>query len=218
MIEIIPNHHPIFVHFTLGLLGSSVGLFVLTRIISKPDLKHQLLIVAHWNLWLGTLATIFTIAAGWYAFNTVEHDDPSHEVMLVHRNLALMTFIVVVVLASWSWRKFRPAKQVSLSFLAAAVLAAGLLVSTAWHGAELVFRHGLGVISLPDLDKHRHEGDGRSHDDGTTPGNERDTDDMAGDTDPMGDYPHVDDNHHKEDDRHPHEREDHHDNDHRGDD
>jgi len=163
MIEIIPNYHPIFVHFTLGLLGSSVGLFVLTRVITNQDLKHQLLTVALWNLWLGAVVTIITVGAGWYAFNTVEHDDPSHVVMLEHRNLALGTFIIILFLAVWAWRRYRSAKEVTLPFLIVAILAAGLLVATAWHGAELVFRHGLGVISLPKRDAHHHDGHSHSH-------------------------------------------------------
>ena len=204
MIEIIPNYHPIFVHFTLGLLGSSVGLFVLTRVISNQDLKHQLLTVALWNLWLGAIVTIITIGAGWYAFNTVEHDDPSHLVMLDHRNLALSTFIIVMVLAVWSWRKFRHAEQISIPFLGAAILAAGLLVATAWHGAELVFRHGLGVISLPDKSAHHHGSNGHSHADTVViePHN-ADADNMMQDGDEhMDEHSHDDENdhHHDEDD------------------
>jgi len=208
MIEIIPNYHPIFVHFTLGLLGSSVGLFVLTRVISNQDLKHQLLTVALWNLWLGAMVTIITIGAGWYAFNTVEHDDPSHLVMLNHRNLALSTFIIVMVLAVWSWRKFRHAEQISIPFLAAAILAAGLLVATAWHGAELVFRHGLGVISLPDKDAHHHGSNGHSHDDGDDHHHDSDDADHQHDED-IADHQHdededAEDHHHDDGDDHSH--------------
>jgi len=211
MIEIIPNYHPIFVHFTLGLLGSAVGLFVLTRIISKPDLKHQLLTVAHWNLWLGAVVTIITVGAGWYAFNTVEHDDPAHVVMLEHRNLALVTFAMVLILAVWSWRKFRPAKQVNLAFLAGALLAGGLLVATAWHGAELVFRHGLGVISLPDLDAHQHGGDGHSHGESgvkapaNTNMNDMMDDEHHHDSDEEDHHDEDDDRHHDDDDDHHHD-------------
>lgn len=219
MIEIIPNYHPIFVHFTLGLLGSAVGLFVLARIISKPDLRHQLLTVAHWNLWLGALVTIITVGAGFYAFNTVDHDDPSHVVMLEHRNLALGTFAIVLILAAWSWRKYRPAKQVSTSFLAVALFAGGLLVSTAWHGAELVFRHGLGVISLPDLDAHQHGGDGHAHEHGSAePPVKPGMDDMTTDSDMhMDEHSHDDEDDHHDDevgDDHHHdegEDDDHHD-------
>lgn len=214
MIEIIPNYHPIFVHFTLGLLGSAVGLFILTRVISNPDLKHQLLTVAHWNLWLGALVTVITVVAGWYAFNTVKHDDPAHVVMLEHRNLALTTFAIVVALAVWSWRKYRPSKQVSPLFVAGALLAAGLLVATAWHGAELVFRHGLGVISLPDPDNHHHGSNGHSHDEDTqapmSMGMDEHEHDEADDHHHDGDE--EDDHHHdtdEEDDHHHDDGDDH---------
>ena len=208
MIEIIPNYHPIFVHFTLGLLGSAVGLFVLTRVISNPDLKHQLLTVAHWNLWLGAAVTVITVMAGWYAFNTVKHDDPSHVVMLEHRNLALSTFVIVAVLAVWSWRKYRPSKQVSPLFVAGALLAAGLLVATAWHGAELVFRHGLGVISLPNPDNHHHGSNGHTHDHGDTQApTSMDMDEHDHDHDEADDHHHdgdEEDDHHHDGDDHSH--------------
>lgn len=187
MIEIIPNYHPIFVHFTLGLLGSSIGLFIITRFVMREDLKQQLLTVALWNLWLGAVLTIVTIGAGWYAFNTVKHDDAAHVVMLEHRNLALITLVVVLILAVWAWRKFRNMQEVSFPFLAVAILSAGLLVATAWEGAELVFRHGLGVIALPNPDEHHHHEGVHEHDNNTL---------MNNDIDHMDEYSDEEDHHH----------------------
>lgn len=46
--------------------------------------------------------------------------------------------------------------------------AAGLLLSTAWHGGELVYRYGLGVMSMPKShgEGHAHEhGPGMGHTD-----------------------------------------------------
>jgi uncharacterized membrane protein len=156
MIDIIPDYHPIFVHFTLGLLGSSIGLFILTRFVMRADLKQQLLTVALWNLWLGAVVTLATMGAGWYAFSTVKYDNPSYAVMLEHRNLALTSFVVILIIVIWSWRKYRTTNsQISYSFLTATLMAAGLLLATAWYGAELVFRHGLGVISLPHPEENQ---------------------------------------------------------------
>ena len=49
MIEIIPNWHPILVHFTIGLLAISTALYAAGYALKKENL----LIAARWNLWLG---------------------------------------------------------------------------------------------------------------------------------------------------------------------
>ncbi len=143
--EIIPNWHPIFVHFTIGLLSIS-ALFYLAGAVLK---KEQLLVVARWNLWIGAVATIGTVLAGWYAYNTVTHDGPSHAAMTNHRNWALVTASIFILLALWAFWKHRGANTVSPVFVAVILLAAGLLAITGYKGGEVVYRHGLGVMRMP---------------------------------------------------------------------
>ncbi len=157
MIEIIPNWHPIFVHFTVGLLSLSVGLFLVTPLIHN-ELKEQWQIVARWCLWFGALSTLLTGATGLYAYNTVAHDTPSHIAMTEHRNWAIVTIILFVLLAIWSAIWVKQKKVLNIAFVAAMVVSGGVLVSTAWHGGELVYRYGLGVMSLPQAN-----GDGHDH-------------------------------------------------------
>ena len=85
MFEIIPNWHPIFVHFTVALLSMAVGLVVVMPFIKLP-LKEQWQIVAHWALWFGTGFAIINGLTGLYAYNTVIHDATSHLAMTDHRN------------------------------------------------------------------------------------------------------------------------------------
>lgn len=158
MIEIIPNWHPIFVHFTVALLSIAVVFFILGTALPNHKWREQWLTVAHWNLWVGATISLFTAIAGWFAFNSVNHDTLSHEAMIEHRNLALITLAVFLSIALWSVARYRAGKPVQAVFLAALLIAQGLLLSTAWHGAELVYRHGLGVMSLP-----KKEGDGHAH-------------------------------------------------------
>ncbi len=163
MIEIIPNWHPILVHFSVGLLLTA-ALFHLAAIFAGNDsLKQTFTHVANWNLWAGVLITVATVAAGWFAFNSVNHDTPSHLAMIEHRNWALVTFAAYLLVGLWSL--YRAKQHVPLQWpLVIAVCAAGiLLISTAWHGGELVYRHGLGVMSLPNPDEHAH-GQGAAHD------------------------------------------------------
>lgn len=167
MFEILPNWHPILVHFTVALFTSAFGFTLLmylskyTSLVSnKMTLEFE--IVARWCLWSAALVTVLTVLAGLYAFNTVKHDEPAHIAMINHRNWALSTAIIMWLVAIWSlWRHYKQ-KAMTITFLIAMFLVQGLLLSTAWRGGELVYRHGLGVLSLPSAEgegHHHHEGE-----------------------------------------------------------
>ena len=165
MIAILPNWHPIFVHFTVALYLSSSLLFVAGLAFPGRRWTAACLTTAHWNLWLGAVLTIITVAAGIYAFNTVRHDEASHLAMTDHRNWALATAAVWWALALWAVWKARRNPEVRTGFVAAVVLGVGLLGVTGWKGGELVYRYGLGVQSLPDTSAdegtpHGHGGSG----------------------------------------------------------
>ena len=156
MIEIIPNWHPLFVHFTVALLSISVGLFMFAWLLKEHRWRNQWLHAANWNLWLGAGFAIATVTAGWFAFNSVAHDPPSHAAMTDHRNWAFTTLAVVLLLALWSLRRYRNGREPHVPFMLVALIMAGLLVSTGWRGGELVYRYGLGVMSLPTSDEKGH--------------------------------------------------------------
>ena len=150
MIEIIPNWHPIFVHFTVALLSLAVVFWLVGGLLREGTLKQQLLVFARWNLWLGTAFGLVTGLAGWDAYNTVAHDTPSHEAMTEHRNWALAALSVFAVLSAWSFLNLRKQRKAGVLFAVVLLAGGALLGSTAWHGGELVYRYGLGVISLPE--------------------------------------------------------------------
>lgn len=156
MIEIVPNIHPVFVHFSVALVLTSLALYVASFFMTAGGCKQQVELIARWNLWFGAIACVFTVAAGVHAFNTVTHDTPSHKVMLEHRGWALWTLAAVLSVAGWAWLLKRKEKQTDLLFVSAFLLAGGLMMTTAWYGGELVYRHGLGVLSLPDAGNHDH--------------------------------------------------------------
>jgi uncharacterized membrane protein len=154
------------VHFTVGLLSIAVLLFIVSQFISEGKLREQIQLVAVWNLWLGAGITVLTVAAGVMAYNSVAHDTPSHEAMTVHRNWALVTATLFIALAIWSWLRARASLGVNKIMLIALLVGVGLLASSAWRGGELVYRYGLGVMSLPKADTHGHTDD-ESHDHGS---------------------------------------------------
>lgn len=147
MVEIIPNWHPVFVHFTVALLCVSGVLFVLSRVVTSWRLEDQWLATAYWLLWLGALISIGTVTAGWLASTTAGKDlvGPALEAMEEHRNLAFVTLIVIVIMAIWGAVQYIKEEAPSFVFIVCMLLTVGLVGSTAWHGAELVYRHGVGV-------------------------------------------------------------------------
>lgn len=175
MIEIIPNWHPIFVHFTVALLSLATTLFVMGALIpATAGWKAKCLTVARWNLWVGAIITVGTLLAGMHAYNTVMHDEAGHIAMTDHRNWALATAAVFMALALWAFI-VRKAKQASPLFVVVMVGATALLATTGYKGGELVFRHGLGVMALPQAEgeeghhhhkeahEHHHEGEEHHH-------------------------------------------------------
>lgn len=161
MIEIIPNWHPIFVHFTVALVASSAFFFVVGAILKNQDQSDALKSAGHWTLRLGAVATMFTLAAGLQAYGSVAHDAPSHAAMTDHRNWAFVTVGFIWVSAIWSiWKSKNTNKAgpVFFTLLAVATILVGL---TAYKGGELVYRYGLGVQSLPQS-----QGDGHDHGEG----------------------------------------------------
>ncbi|MCF6252766.1 MAG: DUF2231 domain-containing protein [Methylococcaceae bacterium] len=161
MIEIIPNWHPLLVHFTLGLLSTSVLFYLASAFLSHTNSwKQQWLNMANWSLWSGCLFAIGTAIAGWLAYNSVAHDSASHAAMTLHRNWALPTASIFLLLGLWAIFIARKDRQPGFLFLTFSIIAAGLLMVTGWLGAEAVYRYGLGVKSLPVVtegaDGHNH--------------------------------------------------------------
>lgn len=164
MIEILPNWHPIFVHFAVALWTLAVALHFMVFALPGGKTRQEIGVVARWLLWLGAVFGVITALAGWQAFNSVVHDETSHAVMEEHRNLALLTLVLFVVAAGWSlWRR-RAGRTPGKMFLLLLLVAGGFLSSAAWHGGELVYRYGLGVMSLPQPEvEGGHEHHSHSH-------------------------------------------------------
>jgi uncharacterized membrane protein len=167
MIEIIPNWHPVFVHFTVALLAIAAILFLVVAVAGRDGRLRGIETAAGWNLWLGAAVTMGTLAAGLQAAGSVVHDEPAHVAMLDHRNWAFATAALFVALALWNVARVRRGTRVGPAFAIALLVGLVGIGGTGLRGADLVFGHGLGVRSLPKAGGHSHEGGAEhSHDEG----------------------------------------------------
>ncbi|GAB5606450.1 DUF2231 domain-containing protein [Sideroxyarcus sp. TK5] len=161
MIEIIPNFHPALVHFPIAFTSAAVAFIAVGTVFRSWPYAAQCLMTGRWMLWGAALFALIAAVFGWFAFNSVAHDEVSHAAMKVHRNWALGALAALLAVAAWDVWRGRSGKMPSPVLLVLLFAAWLLVMSTAWHGAELVYRHGLGVMSLPKA-----EGTGHAHEHG----------------------------------------------------
>lgn len=164
MFEIIPNWHPIFVHFTVSLLVIA-GFLQLFIWLFSSKASSALISTQKWLVVLSAIAVLATVATGLQAYYSVAHDTPSHLAMTDHRNWAIATSIVFIIGAALYFIVPKLKQNLAGIFFVAALI---LVSVTAMKGGELVYRHGLGVMSLPEVsgEGHDHEhADGEGHGD-----------------------------------------------------
>jgi uncharacterized membrane protein len=139
--------HPVLVHFTIGLLSTSVVLYFAARFLGTAPWRERFRVAAELNLWMGALVTGLTVGAGMIAFGSAPQGEDAAYLKAVHSWFAYGTFTLFALLAALSaWRRRRDAAApLSGSFLAGLLLALAALGTTGYLGGELVFHHGVGV-------------------------------------------------------------------------
>jgi uncharacterized membrane protein len=142
MIEIIPNWHPIWVHFAIALLatGSAIYLIFGWRTDPGASVPENPLVVARWMLWLGTTASLAALLTGYWASGSVAHDELGHANMIIHRNWAIGATLLFSIAAGWEFKRRVAVRASVLSTLLIVAVTVALLV-TGFEGAENVYEH-----------------------------------------------------------------------------
>lgn len=161
-LQIIPNFHPILVHFPIALTVIAFLLSIAAYARRSHPVSVQLAAAGHFTLWLAAIGAVTAMVFGWFAFNSVNHDDAGHAAMLLHRSWAVPTAIGLVLLASWDAWKYRVNELISVPMLFVLFLLSQAIAVTGWLGGEVVYRHGIGVLSIPSSEGtgHGHHDDG----------------------------------------------------------
>jgi Cu(I)/Ag(I) efflux system membrane fusion protein len=180
---IIPNIHPILVHFTLALVSISFLMHVLEYVVKRLNPKNALGvefgIVARWCLWLSMGFVILTGLAGLNAYYTVPHDEAGHAAMQTHKTAAIVSFTLILLVGIISIWRFKHKEKPSMVFIVLLFITQLSVIATGYLGAEVVYRYGIGVIKAqtPDMmtgHEHHH------HDDEKEATSGHKDDDMAG--------------------------------------
>lgn len=149
--EVIPNWHPALVHFPIAFATAAVVLMAAGILFKNRPWAAQCLMMGRWML-LGAAGFACVAAVfGWLAFNSVLHDEAGRLAMTIHRNWALAALAALLVLAGWTAWTWRSVESPSYGFLFLLAAMWLLIATAAWHGGEAVYRHGLGVMALPDI-------------------------------------------------------------------
>jgi uncharacterized membrane protein len=156
--EIIPNLHAVAVHFPIAFTLLAFIFHLLAYDRKGHQNSAMLAAAGHYTLWIAAVSAVITAFLGWQAFNSIaNHDDAGHAAMLLHRAWAIPTAIILALLASWDAWKYKVTELISVPMVIVLFLLTQAIAVTAWLGGEVVYRHGIGVLSMPSSAEATHD-------------------------------------------------------------
>ncbi|MBL6986947.1 MAG: DUF2231 domain-containing protein [Methylobacter sp.] len=150
------NIHPLLVHFPIAFLSAFFVLDMVGTLAKKPHWRN----VASWLLYLGTVAAVFTVTAGFIAAGSVAHGDDVHAIMERHEHLGVSVLSLAILLSAWRMKSGSVIQGGANSFfLILAALLCVLMMLGADLGGLMVYKYGVAVkaVSAPGVHEHVHE-------------------------------------------------------------
>ena len=140
----LENIHPLFVHFPIAFFAG----FFLVDFLGVATKKAQWRYVASWLLYLGTISAIFTVIAGLFAADSVEHGEDVHALMERHEHIGVAVLSLSLFLSGWRLKLWGLHSATgNTAFLGLAGFLCALLFLGADLGGLMVYQHGVSVNS-----------------------------------------------------------------------
>ncbi len=146
--KIIPGWHPIIVHFPLALIVTATASLSLARLWRRERMVATLASLGTWNLCLGAVTVFLALGTGLAASIGLHVDAAAHQAISAHVKSAVVTTMLVVLVAVWRGAGADPNSRPSWGFLLMLWLATVALVVTGYRGGQNVYRYGVGVASV----------------------------------------------------------------------
>lgn len=147
-----PNAHPMIVHFPIAIIIVAILFDFLSLLIRK---QTWLRMSAHALYFLGAIAALVTFFSGRQAADSVIIPTESYPVISEHADLALYTvvffWIYILLRLILVWKKYDLKFLLGWFFFSLALVGSFILFKTAEHGAELVYKYGLGVQAVQQV-------------------------------------------------------------------
>jgi uncharacterized membrane protein len=143
-IAAMENIHPLLVHFPIAFFIAFFLLDCIGTIAKKPQWRY----VAASLLYLGTIAAIFTVIAGLFAADSVEHGGDVHELMERHEHIGIAVLSLSLFLSAWRLKQWgMHSAGTNTVFLCLAGFLCFLLSLGADLGGLMVYQYGVAVNS-----------------------------------------------------------------------
>jgi uncharacterized membrane protein len=152
--EWAPNIHPMIVHFPIAFIVGAIGADLLSLAVRRWDWLRPATVALYV---VGGAGAVFTYFTGTWAADAVSVPAEAQSVLTEHSNLAWWTMwffgaYALVRLGAHLWPKARNRVVVQGLLFAVALGGSYLLYETGDHGAEMVYRYGVGV-SQPETEE-----------------------------------------------------------------
>ncbi len=144
----VPGWHPLVVHFPIALVLSAMALLLAARLLRHESLAATAATVGTWNLCLGAAAALFALGSGLGAVLDLDVSAAVHEAISVHVKWAVLTTLLLVLLALWRGAGTASRSRPSWLFLLLCAAASAALIVTSYRGGKNVFEYGVGVRKI----------------------------------------------------------------------
>ncbi|MCS3936978.1 putative membrane protein [Salinibacter ruber] len=142
-----PNVHPLIVHFPIAFLVGAIGADLLSLTFRRWTWLRPATVALYIA---GGTSAVLTYVTGTWAANSVTVAAEAQSVLTEHANLGwqVMWFFgayALLRLGAHLWPRTRASRSTQGVLLVMALGGAVLLYETGEHGAEMVYRYGVGV-------------------------------------------------------------------------